>query len=115
MEDNPFLALFESSAPAQNSQRLDQPVTTKSPNNLEEPKAQINHFYERIFSFTINNDLAPEFDVIYLEGLADGIQDGFKYLTKDIIGQAICERIFYYQDDLKNGIVLPLGEDYPKS
>ena len=105
MEDNPFLALFESSAPAQNSQRLDQPVTTKSPNNPEEPKAQINHFYERIFSFTINNDLAPEFDVIYLEGLADGIQDGFKYLTKDIIGQAICERIFYDQDDLKRLIL----------
>ena len=100
MEDNPFLALFETS-PAQNSQQIVQPVTTKPAQKTDEPKIQINNFYERIFSFTINNDLAPDFDVIYLEGLGEGFEDGIKCLTKDIIGQAICERIFYDQDDLK--------------
>jgi len=39
--------------------------------------------------------------MLFLEGLADGLEDGNKYLTKDVIAQAICERIFYDEDDLK--------------
>ena len=100
MDDNPFLALFET-APAQSNQQILQPVTTKHLSNLDDPKAKINSFYEKIFSFTVNNDVMHGFDVIFLEGLADGLEDGNKYLTKDVIAQAICERIFYDEDDLK--------------
>ena len=48
MDDNPFLALFET-APAQSNQQIFQPVTTKPPSSLDDPKAKINSFYEKMF------------------------------------------------------------------
>ena len=51
MGDNPFLALFETSTPS--CQQILQPVTTKTSQNLNESQAEINKFYEKIFSFTV--------------------------------------------------------------
>lgn len=112
MGDNPFLALFETSTPS--CQQILQPVTTKTSQNLNESQAEINKFYEKIFSFTVNDGVTPECDVIYLEGLADGLEDENKFLTKDVIAQAICERIFYDEDDLKR-LVRKQGKSNHKS
>ena len=102
MDDNPFLALFENSLTAKST-----PDTqTGSVKPLNPAQAQINDFYQRIFSFTLTDDIVNHesertFDVIYLENLAEELGKEKNYLCKDIIGQAICERIFYGDDDLK--------------
>ena len=100
MNDNPFLALFETSPDVAT---IDKSGSKIIPTNQTEAQVKINNFYERIFSFTVNSSKNGEvesvFSVIYLESLAS--EEEQNYLCKDNIGQAICERIFYDADDLK--------------
>ena len=100
MGDNPFLALFESiPSPLTTNQPQFSGTSVKLTNIPDEHQTQINDFYERIFSFTLKDEIGRNFDMIYLENLSVALQQN--YLSKDIIGQAICERIFYDEEDLK--------------
>ena len=104
MSDNPFLALFESSPLSEIKNDQDSSVVTSACNSVNESQQQINNFYERVFSFTVDNSKRTKWDgstsFIFLENLAQALAEKQNYLQRDIIGQAICERIFYDQDDL---------------
>ena len=103
MSDNPFLALFESST-STNIETVTKPISRKASSNQTDSQVQINEFYERIFSFTINGSWDGKsgsvFSAVYLENLSLALTDQ-NYISKEIIGQAICERIFYDADDLR--------------
>ena len=104
MSGNPFLALFESST-ATNLTTETKASPRKRSNVQTDAQVQINDFYERIFSFTINaskdDDAGGPFSTVYLENLSIALGEKQNYISKDIIGQAICERIFYDVDDLR--------------
>ena len=104
MSDNPFLALFESSPSSETKNDQVSSVVASACNSVNESQQQINNFYERVFSFTVDNSKRTKGDgstsFIFLENLAQALEEKQNYLQRDIIGQAICERIFYDQDDL---------------
>ena len=60
MNDNPFLALFETSPDVAT---IDKSGSKIIPTNQTEAQVKINNFYERIFSFTVNN----KFHILYLQ------------------------------------------------
>ena len=103
-DDNPFLALFESGPCSKANHEPSQVSLKADVIKLEPSIKQINDFYERIFSFTLNKDekerLERKFDVIYIENTSNSLKHNLSCLTIDTIGQAICERIFYDEEDL---------------
>ena len=103
-DDNPFLALFESGPGSKANHEPSQVSLKADVIKLEPSIKQINDFYERIFSFTLNKDekerLERKFDVIYIENTSNSLKHNLSCLTIDTIGQAICERIFYDEEDL---------------
>ena len=103
-DNNPFLALFESGTGSKANHEQSQVSLKSDVIQLDPSIKQINDFYERIFSFTLNKDekerLERKFDVIYIENTSNSLKHNLPCLTIDTIGQAICERIFYDEEDL---------------
>ena len=92
-DDNPFLALFESGPGSKANHEPSQVSLKADVIKLEPSIKQINDFYERIFSFTLNKDekerLERKFDVIYIENTSNSLKHNLSCLTIDTIGQAI--------------------------
>ena len=120
-EDNPFLALFESSAPS--SQTIDQKTPASPPRDLSNEHSnrvlqKLNKYIEDIFAFTTNafgflgrkpDDPIKKSGLVMMESIALEIQHqqgGRLWMDLDILGRAIFERVLLSKEDLKNALLI---------
>ena len=107
-EDNPFLALFESSAPT--SQSIDHKPPASPPRDLSNEHSnrvlqKLNKYIEDIFAFTTNafgflgrkhDDPIKKSGLVMMESIAMEIQHqqgGRLWMDLDILGRALFERV----------------------